>query len=128
VADTPKRVLKQELEEANGDLEQLAAEAYQTRKSLLDQARKEELKASIWRQRIRVLELDRDYVGELYMKARHEVDKAVAQQDQDKYLQAHKRLVGLRMRYLNAIDLLQRLQADGPDSSARLVGTVTKRA
>ncbi len=87
MADTPKRVLKQELEEANGDLEQLAAEAYQTRKRLLDQARKEELKASIWRQRIRVLELERDYIGELYMKARHEVDKAAAQQDQDKYLQ-----------------------------------------
>jgi hypothetical protein len=80
--------LKEELEEANGDLEQLAAEACQTRKSLLDQARKEELKASIWRQRIRVLELERDYVGELYMKTRHEVDKAAAQQDQDKYLQS----------------------------------------
>ena len=128
MADTPKRDLKQELEVANADLEQLVTEAYQTRKSLLDQARKEELKASIWRQRIKAIEAERDYIGELYMKARHEVDKAAAQQDQDKYLQAHKRLVGLRIRYLNAIDLLQKLQADGPDSSARLLGTVNQRA
>ena len=128
MADTPKRDLKQELEVANADLEQLVTEAYQTRKSLLDQARKEELKASIWRQRIKAIEAERDYIGELYMKARHEVDKAAAQQDQDKYLQAHKRLIGLRIWYLNAIDLLQKLQADGPDSSSRLVGAVNKRA
>ncbi len=123
MTDARKRDLQQELEVANADLEQLVAEAYQTRKSLLDQARKKELKASIWRQRMRAIELERDYVGELYMKARHEVDKAAAQQDQDKYLQTHKRLAGLRIRYLNTIDLLQKLQADGPDSSARLVGS-----
>ncbi len=77
---------------------------------------------------MRAIELERDYIGELYMKARHEADKAEVQQDQDKYLRAHKGLVRMRIQYLNAIDLLQKLQADGPDSSARLVGAASKLA
>ncbi len=63
MADTVSRDLKQELEAANAGLEQLVAKAYQTRKSLLDRARKEELKTSIWRQRLRAIELERDYVA-----------------------------------------------------------------
>ena len=122
MANTAKRDLKQELETANADLEQAVMEAYQARKALLSQERKEELKAEIWRRRIRAIELERDYVGEQLMEARHEADRAAARQDHGEYLRANQKLIGLRIRYLNAVDLLQKLQADGPDSSARLLG------
>ena len=121
-ADAVKRDLERELEAANAELERLVMQASQERKSILDRARKEELKTSIWQQRMKVIELERDYVGELYAKVRHEADQAAVRQDQDEYVRAHQRLVRLRIRYLNAIDLLQKLQADGPDSSARLAG------
>ncbi len=122
MANATKRNLERELEAVNADLERLVMEASQARKSVVDRNRKEELKTSIWRQRMKVIELERDYVGELYMKARHEADEAAARQDQDEYLRAHRKLVRLRIRYLNAVDLLQKLQADGPDSSVRLMG------
>ncbi len=122
MADATKRNLERELEAVNADLERLVMEASQVRKSVIDRTRKEELKTSIWRQRMKAIELERDYVGELYMKARHEADEAAARQDQDEYVRVHQKLVRLRIRYLNAIDLLQKLQADGPDSSVRLMG------
>ncbi len=122
MANTSKRNLEQELETANTDLEQAVMEAYRTRKGLLGQERKEELKAEIWRQRIRAIELERDFIGEQLMEARHEADRAAARQDHGEYLRANRKLSGLRIRYLNAVDLLQKLQADGPGSSARLLG------
>ncbi len=122
MADAAKRDLKQELETANTGLEQLITEANQARKSLIDRTRTEELKTAIWRQRMRAVELERDLAGELYMKARHEADEAAIRLDQDEYLRAHRRLVRLRIRYVNAIDLLEKLQVDGPASCARLVG------
>ncbi len=91
----------------------MVIEASQARKSVIDRTRKEELKTSIWRQRVKVIELERDYIGELYMKARHEPDEAAVRQDQDEYVRIHARLVRPRIRYLNAIDLLQKLQAMG---------------
>jgi len=122
MADAAKRDLEQELEAAKTGLAQLITEANQVRKSLIDRTRKEELKAAIWRQRVRAIELERDLTGELYMKARHEADEAAIRLDQDGYLRAHRRLVRLRIRYVNAIDLLEKLRGDGPDSCARLVG------
>ena len=122
MANTSKRSLEQELETANTNLEQAVMEAYRARKGLLSQERKEELKAEIWRRRIRVIELERDFVGEQLMEARHEADRAAARQDHGEYLRANRKLIGLRIRYVNAVDLLQKLQADGPDSSARLLG------
>ncbi len=124
MADATKRNLERELEAVNADLERLVMEASQVRKSVIDRTRKEELKTSIWRQRMKAIELERDYVGELYMKARHEADEAAARQDQDEYVRVHQKLVRLRIRYLNAIDLLQKLQADGSDSSVRLMGGI----
>ena len=122
MANTSKRNLEQELETANANLEQAVMEAYQSRKSLLGQERKEELKAEIWRRRISVIELERDFLSEQLMEARHEADRAAAQQDHGEYLRANQRLIGLRIRYLNAADLLEKLRVDGPDSSARLLG------
>jgi len=124
VANVTKRNLERELEAVNADLERLVMEASQARKSVIDRTRKEELKTSIWRQRVKVIELERDYVGELYMNARHEADEAAVRQDQDEYVRIHTKLVRLRIRYLNAIDLLQKLQADGPGSSVRLMGGI----
>jgi hypothetical protein len=97
-------------------------EALRARKSLLDPERKDELKAEIWRRRTRVIELERDYLGEQLMKARHAADRAATRGAHDEYLRASRELVGLRIRYLNAVDLLEKLRADGPDSSARLLG------
>ncbi len=123
MANTAKRDLKQELETANADLEQAVMEAYRARKGLLSsQERKEELKAEIWRRRIRAIKLERDYFGEQLIEARHEADRAAARQNHGEYLRANRKLIGLRIRYLNAVDLLRKLQADGPDSSARLLG------
>ena len=124
MAHATERNLERELEAVNADLERLVVEASQARKSVIDRTRKEELKTSIWRQRMKVMELERDYVGELYMKARHEADAAALRQNQDEYARVHRKLVRLRIRYLNAIDLLQKLQADGPDSSVRLMGGI----
>ncbi len=124
VAHATQRNLERELEAANADLERLVMEASQARKRLIDRTRKEELKTSIWRQRVKAIELERDYVGELYIKARHEADEAAVRQDQDEYVRIHAKLVRLRIRYLNAIDLLQKLQADGPGSSVRLMGGI----
>ncbi len=122
MADAAKRDFERELEAANADLEQAVMEAYQARKGLLGQEGKEELKAEIWRRRVRAIELERDYVGEQLMEARHAADRAAARQDHDEYMRANRRLIGLRIRYLNAVDLLEKLRADGPDSSARLLG------
>ncbi len=69
-----------------------------------------------------MIELERDYVGEQLTKARHEADRAAARQDHDEYIRANRKLIRLRIRYLNAVDLLQKIRADGPDSSARLLG------
>ena len=117
-----KRDLEQELKTANADLEQVVMEAYRARKGLLGQERKEELKAEIWRRRISVTELERDSLSEQLMETRHEADRAAARQDHGEHLRVNRKLIGLRIRYVNAVDLLQKLQADGPDSSARLLG------
>ncbi len=60
--------------------------------------------------------------GEELMKARHAADRAATRQDNDEYLRANQRLMRLRIRFLNAADLLEKLRSDGPDSSARLLG------
>ena len=73
---------------------------------------------------MKVIELERDYAGELYMKARHEADEAAVRQGQNEYVRIHRKLVRLRIWYLNGIDLLQKLQADGPGSSVRLMGVI----
>ena len=52
----------------------------------------------------------------------HAWDRATTREDHDEYLRASRELVGLRIRYLNALDLLEKLRADWPDSSARLLG------
>jgi hypothetical protein len=122
VVNMAKRNLEHELKTANADLEQVVMEAYRARKGLLGQARKEELKAEIWRRRISVIELERDSLSEQLMETRHQADGATARQDHGEYLRANRKLVGLRIRYLNALDLLEKLLADGPDSSARLLG------
>jgi hypothetical protein len=121
VANMTKRDLERELETANADLEQVVMEVYRARKGLLGQERKEELKAEIWRRRISVIELERDSLSEQLMETRHQADRAAARQDYGEYLRANRKLIGFRIRYVNAVDLLQKLQADGPDSSARLL-------
>ncbi len=67
MANVTKRNLERELEAVNADLERLVMEASQARKGVIDRNHKEELKTSIWRQRMKVIELERDYVGELYI-------------------------------------------------------------
>jgi hypothetical protein len=122
MADASRRDLERELEAANTYLEGAVIEALRARKSLLDPKRKDELKAEIWQRRTKVIELERDHVGEQLMKARHAADRAATREDHDEYLQASRQLARLRIRYLNAVDLLEKLRADGPDSSARLLG------
>ena len=53
---------------------------------------------------------------------RPETRQAEPRRDHGEYLRANRELSGLRTRYLNAVDLLQKLRANGPDSSARLLG------
>jgi hypothetical protein len=122
MADAASRDLEPELESANADLERVVMEAPRARKILPRRERKEELEAEIWRRRIRAIELERDYVSEQLMKARHATDRAATGQDYDEYLRANQGLIRLRIRFLNAADLLEKLRADGPDSSARLLG------
>ena len=121
MANTAKRDLEQELQTAHANLEQAVMEAYRARKGLLRQERKEDLKAEIWRRRISVIELERDFLSEQLMEARREADRAAARQDHGEYLRDNRKLIELRIRYLNAVDLLQKLRADGPDSSARVL-------
>jgi hypothetical protein len=91
VVNVAKSDLERKLEAANADLEQAVMDAYRARKGLLDQQRKEELKAEIWHRRIRAIELERNYVGEQLMEAQHKADRAVARQDHDEYLRASRR-------------------------------------
>jgi hypothetical protein len=69
VVNVAKSDLERKLEAANADLEQAVMDAYRARKGLLDQQRKEELKAEIRHRRIRAIELERNYVGEQLMEA-----------------------------------------------------------
>ncbi len=124
MTDAAKRDLKRELEAANADLERVVMEALRSRKKLLDQQHKEELKAEIWRRRMRAVELERDYAGERLMKARQEADRAALRHDHDEYLRANREVIRYRVRWLNAADLLQKFRSDGPDPSARLLGGI----
>lgn len=58
--------------------------------------------------------------GSLDLNTEHLLHSAL----QDESVRIHTKLVRLRIRYLNAIDLLQKLQADGPGSSVRLMGGI----
>ncbi len=118
---TAERDLERALEDANAALEQAVIDALGARKGLPDRQRREELKAGIWRRRLRVVELERDRLARQLAEARREADAASARQDHDEYLRAIRKLARLRVRYLNAVDLLDKLRADGPGSSARLL-------
>ncbi|QYJ14228.1 hypothetical protein Rxycam_00024 [Rubrobacter xylanophilus DSM 9941] len=118
----PAGDLETQLERACRDLEQAVMDALGARKGLLDPARKQELYEKIWRLRVRVVELERDLIGRQLTEVRHAADRAATRMDHEEYLEASRRLAGLRIRYLNATDLLEKLRADGPDSSARLFG------
>ncbi len=122
MAGRAKRDLERELEAANVDLERAVMETLRSRKRLFDQEHKEELKAEICRRRMRAIELERDYAGEQLMKARHEADRATLQDDHDEYLRANREVIRFRVRWFNAVDLLEKLRSDGPDPSARLLG------
>lgn len=114
--------LDSQLEQATRDLEQAVMDTLGARKGLLDPARKRELYEKIWRLRVRVLELERDRIGRQLTEVRHAADRAATRMDHEEYLDASRKLAGLRIRYLNAVDLLEKLNADGPSSSARLFG------
>lgn len=114
--------LKQRLESARLDLERAVMEALGARKGILDPQRKEQLKAEIWRRRMGVIELEQNHISEQLMEARHEADEAATRQDYEEYFRNNQRLAGLRIQYLNTIDLLEKLREEGPDSSARLLG------
>ncbi len=118
----PKSELEQRLEEAKVDLERTVMDALGARKGILDPQRKEQLKAEIWRRRMKVVELERDRIREQLMKTRHKAEEATTRQDYEEYLRNSQRTAGLRVRYLDAVDLLEKLQEDGPNSSARLLG------
>ncbi|ABG03970.1 hypothetical protein Rxyl_1004 [Rubrobacter xylanophilus DSM 9941] len=118
----PAGDLDAQLEQAHRDLEQAVMDTLGARKGLLDPARKQELYEKIWRLRVRAAELERDRIGRQLTEVRHAADRAATRMDHEEYLAASRKLAGLRIRYLNAADLLEKLRADGPASSARLFG------
>ena len=114
--------LERELEEARASLEHLVARAYAQRKSVLDRTSRDRLREEVWRQRMKVAELERDYSGELLAGAAREAGEAAASQDHERYEEVHQRIARYRVRFADASDLLEKLKEDGPASSARLLG------
>ncbi|BBL78443.1 hypothetical protein RxyAA322_02970 [Rubrobacter xylanophilus] len=119
----PAGDLEARLERARRDLEQAVMDTLGARKGLLDPARKQELYEKIWRLRVQVVELERDLTGQQLTDVRHAAERAATRMDHEEYLEASRKLAGLRIRYLNATDLLEKLRAEGPASSGRLFGS-----